>query len=154
MAKHPGGRPTDYTKDLADVICARLTEGESMRKISRDDAMPASATMFRWLREKTEFKEQYDIAKAECADMYAEEIIEIADDAANDYTKTDEDGLKLNAENIQRARLKVDARKWVASKLKPKKYGDKIAQELSGPNGGAIQQKWEVELINATPKAK
>ena len=135
-AKGPGGRPTDYTADLADKVCARLSDGESMRKISLDDAMPCSTTMFRWLRENKQFKQQYDVAKAECADMYAEQIIEIADDTDNDYSEIDKDGnAKLNPENIQRSRLRVDARKWTASKLKPKTYGDKIQQEITAPKG-------------------
>ena len=134
--KKKTGRPTTYTEAIADTVCARLADGESMRKIALDETMPGSSTMFRWLREKKEFRQQYDIAKAECADMYAEEIIEIADDTANDYSEADKDGnSRVNTENIQRSRLKVDARKWVASKLKPKKYGDKIQQEITSPEG-------------------
>jgi len=127
-----GGRPTDYTLELSDLVCARVAEGESMRTIAKADGMPVTTTLFRWLREKPEFKQQYDIAKQECAEMYSEEIIEIADDTANDYQEKDEDGhAKLNPENVQRSRLRVDARKWVAAKLKPNKFGDKIQQELT-----------------------
>lgn len=129
--KNLGGRPTDYTDALAADICSRLSDGQSMRKIAKDDDMPSSATMFNWLRVHSTFLEQYEIAKAECADMYAEEIIEISDDSQNDYIEEDKDGKRLNPENIQRARLKVDARKWVAAKLKPKKYGDRIQQDVN-----------------------
>lgn len=139
------GRPTDYTLELSDEICAKVSNGQSMRKIAQDEAMPCSTTMFRWLREKKEFKQQYDIAKAECADMYAEEIIEIADDKADDYIEIrDENGLtgdtKLNPEHVQRSRLKVDARKWVASKLKPKKYGDKV--DITQKNIDITHEQW------------
>ena len=154
-----GGRPTDYTEQLGSEICARLAEGESMRKIAKDDAMPSMVTLFTWLRVHDEFLKQYETAKEECADMYAEEIIEIADDSDKDYIDvTDENGAtgatRLNTEHVQRSRLRVDARKWVAAKLKPKKYGDKTQQEVSGPGGGPIENKWTVEFVNADPESK
>ena len=138
--KSKGGRPSKYTEELGSIICARLAQGESMRKVSRDESMPCMVTLFNWLREHKEFLKQYETAKEECADMYAEEIIEIADDSSNDYIDVaDENGVtgatKLNTEHVQRSRLRVDARKWVASKLKPKKYGDKIQQEITAPEG-------------------
>jgi hypothetical protein len=129
------GRPSDYTEELGTVICARLAEGESMRKIAKDEDMPSTTTMFTWIRTHAEFLAQYEISKAECADMYAEEIIEIADDSANDYVEvTDENGAtgatRLNTEHVQRSRLRIDSRKWVAAKLKPKKYGEKIQHDV------------------------
>ncbi len=146
------GRPSKYTKKLAEEVCARLAEGESMRKIAKDDHMPSSRTMFNWLSTNDAFLQQYEISKAECADMYAEEIIEIADDTANDYIDvSDENGAtgatRLNTEHVQRSRLRIDSRKWVASKLKPKKYGDKTQQEISGPGGGAIETVTRVERV-------
>ena len=126
-APRPGeGAPTKYTQKLADDICELLATGMSMRTVSKQDGMPDCATMFRWLREKPEFRKQYDIAKQESTDAMAEEIQDIADDGVNDY-ETDEDGKRiLVAENIQRSRLRVDTRKWLMSKMKPKKYGDKM----------------------------
>jgi len=118
-----------------------------MRRICEADDMPAKATVFKWLREKKEFSDQYEKAKAECADYLAEEILEIADDGRNDFMETvitegSEDcpeiiGRKLQPENIQRSRLRVDARKWIASKLKPKKYGDKTV--VTGEDGGPVE---------------
>jgi hypothetical protein len=132
------GRPTDYTEELADSICERLAAGESMRSVSRDKGMPASCTMFRWLRIHPVFREQYEKAKVESADALVEEIMDIADDGTNDWMENLDHngekvgtGWKLNGEHIQRSRLRVDARKWAASKLKPKKYGEKIQQEVT-----------------------
>ncbi len=140
MPKKKMGRPSDYTKELAIEVCARLAEGQSMRKIAKDEHMPSVKTLFTWLGKHEEFLQQYEKAKAECADMYAEEIIEIADDSSNDYVDVqDENGAtgatRLNTEHVQRSRLRIDSRKWVASKLKPKKYGDKIQQEITAPEG-------------------
>ena len=137
---HAGGRPTDYTLELSDLMCERLSCGESMRSISRDDSMPALATIFRWLREKPEFKEQYAIAKEASADALADDMLDIADNEAGRQAK-DEDGNAItiiDSASVAHARLRVDTRKWAASKLKPKKYGDKVSQELTGTDGAAL----------------
>ena len=110
------GRPSKYSEELADAICTRLAQGESMRSVCRDEDMPVMQTMWRWIREKAEFSEQYARAKQESADAIIEDILDIADEG----------------EDVARDRLRIDARKWVASKLKPKKYGDttKLEDEL------------------------
>jgi len=146
--KNNVGRPTDYTQDMADIVCERLALGQSMRTICLSDDMPAISTLFRWIRQQDEFRQQYEKAKEECADLYAEEIIEIADDTSNDYMDvSDENGAtgatRLNTEHVQRSRLRVDARKWISSKLKPKKYGDKIQQEITAPEGVTFQMNYK-----------
>jgi len=135
MAKQ--GRPTKYTQELADDICERLAGGESMRSISRDDAMPHCATMFRWIRTYQEFCEQYDKAKVESADALVEDMLDIADNQVAqpliiDGKPVEVDGkivMVKDAVSVNHAKLRVDTRKWAASKLKPKKYGDRIYQE-------------------------
>ena len=119
------GRPSDYTPEMGDHICSELADGKSMRLVCASDDMPNKSTVFRWIRTIETFRNQYARAKEESADALTDEMLDIADDTANDYTKTDEDGVKLNPENIQRSRVRIDTRKWLASKLKPKKYGDK-----------------------------
>ena len=119
------GRPSDYTEELGDSICSELADGKSMRTVCEPNSMPDKSTVFRWIRTIEEFRDQYTRAKEESADALTDEMLDIADDTELDYTKTDDQGVKLNAENIQRSRLKIETRKWLASKLKPKKYGDK-----------------------------
>ena len=145
----PAGRPSDYTQELADNICEALAMGRSMRSVCRDEDMPAMSTVFRWLREKPEFQEQYTRAKEESADAMAEEMLSIADDADDDYTDHEDKGRVVDREHIQRSRLKIETRKWLASKLRPKKYGDKVQQEVTGKDGGPIENKWSVEFVNA-----
>lgn len=106
-----------FTQELADEICERLAKGESLRSICRDEHVPSLTTVLRWVEEKPEFSEQYARAREAQADTLADEIISIADD---------------DAEDVNRSRLRVDARKWVASKLKPKRYGDKIDHNHGG----------------------
>ena len=106
----PGGRPTKFTQELADTICERIMNGESLRSIVSDADMPNRSSVHKWLAENKEFSDQYARAKDNQADTLADEIMFIAD----------------TAEDVQKARLQVDTRKWIASKLKPKKYGDKM----------------------------
>jgi hypothetical protein len=125
------GRPTAWTQALQDQICAALASGKSVRTICKDAGMPGMETIFRWLRENPDFREQYARAKAEAADALVEEMLDIADDGLNDWMEVhDKDGVcvsyKINGEHVQRSRLRLDTRKWIAAKLKPKKYGDQL----------------------------
>jgi hypothetical protein len=125
-------RPSTYSLETVNELCARIVEGESLRSICRDEAMPGLSTIFKWLGEHPEFVEQYTRAKEEQAETLADEIVAIADE--QDYEKIEIDGVplavKFDSTAVARNRLRMDARKWVASKLKPKKYGDKL--ELAG----------------------
>ena len=126
------GRPSDYSPEIADLICERIADGISLREICRTEDMPSKAAVFRWLAAHAEFRDQYARAREAQADALADELLDIADDGDNDWMeRKGEDGQSLgwreNGEAIQRSRLRVDTRKWIASKLKPKKYGDKLA---------------------------
>jgi transposase-like protein len=137
------GRTCEYTAEKADAICARLAQGESLRSVCRDEQMPDCATVFAWMRKFPEFLKQYARAKEESADAMAEEMLEIADDGRNDWMErhggTDDEGnpkantYVLNGEHVQRSRVRIDTRKWLASKLKPKKYGDRV--DLTNSDG-------------------
>lgn len=131
------GRPSEFSQETADLICERLADGASLRSICLKDDSPAQATVFRWLAASETFREQYARAREAQADVLADEIVDIADDGRRDYV--DADGLKtVDHDHIARSRLRVDARKWIASKLKPKKYGDKVSTELTGADGGPV----------------
>lgn len=113
----PNGRPSIFSEALADEICSRLSNGESLRRICLTPKMPAAGTVCRWLTENERFREQYKLAREAQAETLADEIIDIADGKRGEYENGQAD--------VQRDRLAVDARKWVASKLKPKVYGEK-----------------------------
>tara|TARA_R100001530_G_scaffold16179_1_gene14295 strand:+ start:61 stop:534 length:474 start_codon:yes stop_codon:yes gene_type:complete len=128
----PAGRPTDYTEDLVAEICSQLADGLSLRTICLSEDMPNKATVFKWLRKYPRFNDQYAKAKEESVDALFEEIIDIADDGSNDWMESnnpENPGYRANGEALQRSRLRVDTRKWALSKLKPKKYGDRLFQE-------------------------
>lgn len=133
--KKPTGRPSLYSQEMADRICSEIIQGYSLRTICKPDDMPSVVTILTWLREKPSFLTQYEKAKEEQADALAEEMLDIADDGTNDWmVKTGKGGesvgWQLNGEHVQRSRLRLDARKWIASKLKPKKYGDRILTDV------------------------
>jgi hypothetical protein len=126
------GRPSDFTQEIADSICEQIADGLSLRSICEAENMPNKATVFRWLAAKADFRDQYAYAREAQAETLADELTDIADDGTNDWMeRKGEEGQSLgwteNGEAIQRSRLRVDTRKWIASKLKPKKYGDKLA---------------------------
>jgi hypothetical protein len=137
------GRPSSFTQEIADRICERIAEGEGLRRIVLDEGMPSEKTVYRWLRENGDFRQQYACAREDQAEHFLDEIMDIADDASRDTVATDS-GEVANTEWIQRARLRVDARKWAMSKLAPKKYGDKIGIEHSG----------QIELASALEAAR
>lgn len=145
------GRPSDYSLDLASLICARMGEGESLRSICRDDAMPALSTVFRWLAKDAAFQEQYARAMDARATLLAEEILEISDNSSGDAVTDPETGaVRMDAEFVARSRLRVDSRKWLAARMSPRKYGDKITQEHVGSDGGPIKQEiTRIELVAA-----
>ena len=116
-----------YTEEIADRICERIaTSSDGLHAICSEDGMPSPSTVFKWLTEQSTFSDRYARAREAQAELLADEIIEIADETSRD-TKVDQDGNTFaNSEWINRSRLRVDARKWKASKLAPKKYGDKV----------------------------
>lgn len=136
MAKKTG-RPSDYSEGKALEICRRLSEGESLRSICRDKDMPDKTTVLRWLSQHEEFRTQYAHAREMQTEHWAEEILDIADDGSNDTYKDKDGAPRVDQEVIARSRLRVDTRKWLMSKLAPKKYGDKV--EL----GGALKIRHE-----------
>lgn len=149
------GRPSDYNQETASAICVRLSEGESLRAICLDDDMPHRATVFQWLLKHQEFHDQYVRARELQADSMVDEIPDIADDGTNDWMEKYGDngeniGWQVNGEHIQRSRVRIDARKWVAGKLRPKKYGEKIDHTVGGDPENPI--KTTVEIVIVDPK--
>ena len=126
-----------FDQKVADLICMMLSEGLSLRQILKADttgALPAQSTVYEWLLRYPLFAEQYARAREEQADTNADEILDIADEMPPEYT--DEKGrTSLDMTYIQWQKNRIEARKWTAAKLRPKKYGDRMAVE--GVEGGA-----------------
>ncbi|WP_202628955.1 DNA packaging protein [Cronobacter malonaticus] len=125
------GRPSEYSQEVANTICERIAAGESVRRICKSEDMPAQSTIYKWLNDIDGFSEQYARARELQAEILAEEIIEIADDSSGDIVTGEDGESRINSEFVARSRLRVDARKWYASKVAPKKYGDRIQQDIN-----------------------
>ncbi len=119
-----------FSREVCDLICERMAAGQSLSEICRAKDMPTKPNVLRWLREHEAFRTQYEHAREDLIEHWAEELLEISDDTAQDtHTTTYGDGTERtspNTEWISRARLRVDSRKWLMSKLAPKKYGDHL----------------------------
>ncbi len=123
-----------YTPKLADEICKRLTEGESLNSICKSEGMPSRATVHNWTQDKSHaFGDRYARAREVGYHILADDILEIADDGRNDYVERD-GVLAVNHDHIARSRLRVDARKWLLSKMLPNVYGDKIQHQGGDPD--------------------
>lgn len=114
----PGGRPTDYNEEIAAIICERLIAGESLRAICRDPGMPDKVTVLRWLTKHDQFRTQYTQARELQSEGEFDEIEDLAATAT--------------PETVNVVRLQVDTRKWVLARKSPKKYGDRVSQEITG----------------------
>ena len=128
-------------------ICSEITKGKSLRNILKEEDMPSTATFFVWLSEDEEKLKQYTRACDIRAEVIFDEMLEIADDGTNDFVKKQlGDGIEvevLNSEHIQRSRLRVDTRKWLLSKLNPKKYSDRLQTDTN--ISGEIAIVWNEE---------
>jgi hypothetical protein len=127
-------RPSEYTEEIGIKICKLMTAGMSLRKICELEEMPCKQTVYDWMWRFEPFLERYVRAREAQMEAYAEELTDLADNAS------------LTAEAINKARLQIDTRKWLMSKLKAKKYGDHATLEHTGKV--ELQQL----VIQRTPK--
>lgn len=120
--KNNTGRPSKYSQILADKICNAIsTSNKGLHTLCKQNQdFPAYETILGWRLNNPEFSNKYDKAREEQAQFLADEIIEIADD------DIDDEKAFVGINHIQRDKLKVDARKWAASKFAPKRFGDKV----------------------------
>lgn len=136
--KKKGGSKSEFNQEVFDAICDRMAEGKSLRQVCEQDGMPHRSTFLRWVKER-ELQEPYTQARVARYDWIADEAIRIADDASGDYFVEDRDGKSIvvpDHARVQRAKLQVDTRKWILSKLDPWRYGDKAGEKPEGESGG------------------
>jgi hypothetical protein len=131
------GRPTEYDEAIAGKICDAIIEGAALYKVCEKPDFPGERTVYQWLEKHPEFAQQYARARELQQDRAADEIIEIAD----------------NEPDPNKARIRVDARKWRASKLAPKKYGDRVDMNLSGSVQTMPQEALDARITELLGKA-
>lgn len=140
--RRKAGRPSKFDQATADEICLRLSEGEGLKRICREEWAPTFHTVYNWLKVHEGFKRQYAEARGIGLENMAEELLEIADDGSNDWmlrNDPDNAGYAANGEHLKRSELRIKTRQWLLSKLAPARYGDRLKAELTGADGGPIQ---------------
>ena len=144
--KKRAGRKTEYDPEIAAEICTRISCGESLRQICMEDRMPVHSTVYLWLLQNKQFSDNYAKAREEQADTLADEIQAIADEPPAEIV--DDKGIsRTDSGWVTWQKNRIDARKWVAAKLKPKKYGDR--QILAGDAENPIEVKANTEIFDA-----
>jgi hypothetical protein len=166
----PKGRPSSYTVEVGNTICLRLVELGSLRKVCQAKDMPEKTTVFRWLSKSegenpdpamVDFRNQYARARKLSREFQFDEHWEDVEKMAQVPVLVDDVPLVVDGkvvthvtpQSVALARLKHDAWKWQASKEDPKKYGDKITQEVVGAGGGAVQVEHTVDPTKLSSSA-
>ena len=141
---------TDKDKDnIFEYVCQEIEKGRALRNVLKDENMPSTSTFYQWLDNDEVKAKQYARATEVRADIIFDDILAIADENTND-TSINENGIEVvNNDVIQRSRLRIDARKWVLSKLNPKKFGDKTDITSGGEKIQNIPTSIQVEFNKA-----
>lgn len=153
-------RPSLYSPELVESICARLATGEPMAVICRDDGMPAYRTVKDWMDSKPDVSADIARAREEGFDAIAASTLEIADDARNDYMEASDEVngavYRLNGEHIQRSKLRIDTRLKLLAKWDPKRYGDRVtlAGDPNEPLSGMTDEQVEAKFMALMQKAE
>lgn len=147
MANGKPGRPSKYTEEIADEICRRLANCETLNTICSDPHMPARPTVIDWTQDadKKAFSDRFARAREVGYLNMADELIDIADDGRNDWIKRKTRGggevEMFNKEAAERSKLRVETRKWILTKVLPKIYGEKV--QATHEAGDSFRKLWE-----------
>lgn len=134
-AKRPRGRPSKFTPEIAAEICARLSKGEPLARICRDDHMPEPRTVWTWRDEREEFSSDIARAREEGFDALAAECLEIANttvEGVESTTKPNGDVEEKRGDMLGHRKLQIETRLKLLAKWDPKRYGERVHQEHSG----------------------
>lgn len=129
------GRPHGYTEEKALEICELVADGQSINKISKMSGMPTRSTILKWFRDVPEFSIMYARAKEIGFEVLADEIIDLSDATEN-----------IKAEELRRHQLMIDTRKWLLAKLQPRKYGERVTQEVVGDANNPVQVEQHTQM--------
>jgi len=152
--KRPRGQQSLYTEEIAEEICGRLAEGEQLDEICADPHLPTASTVRRWAVEEDQeerlgrqgFASRYARARSIGYEKMTYELLKISDEPCIGADGYADNGL------VQKQRLQVESRKWLLSKLLPKQYGDKVTQEITGEDGGALITRIELVPVDVVRK--
>ena len=127
--KKPNGRPTIFTEILAAKICQRIADGESIRAVCSDPNMPSTTAIFRWIAsgKYDGFRQLYEASMQIRLETLGDGLIELADAPIERNAA----GM-VDSGAVQMRRLQIETRRWILSKLLPRKYGDRMGLDHQG----------------------
>lgn len=135
------GRPSKYTPELVDEICLRLSSAEPLAVICRDAHMPSPSTVWQWMKDDAAISEAIARARIEGEEALGAQCLEIADMPP---PLTAAGG--IDSAGVQHAKLRIETRLKLLAKWNPKKWGDKVTQEISGPDGAPVQTSSSIKV--------
>lgn len=131
---NPAGRPTAHTPEMRDEICARLADGQSLRSICRDDHMPALSTVLLWVvHDREGFSDHYHRAREAAGYAHADEALSLRYE------------LRDGSLDPQTAKVILDALKWGAERMAPKKHSTR--QEVDHTSSDGSMTPTRIELV-------
>jgi hypothetical protein len=135
------GRPTIYTKDIGNLIFEAMSDGLDIVSVCKLEGMPHRTTVYVWMKKYPEFKDMIGMGRGGLADFMASKIHEIAQTAKPENSSADS--------------IKLQAYKWLTSKISPKVYGDKVQTEVSGVDGSAIKvETVALDVASLSPESR
>ena len=139
---------------MPDILAMIATTPKSLNSIcASDKRFPDARTVYRWIDADEELCQQYTRAKAAQLQILADQLVDLADTdriCRKVTEKADGSTETVTLDQTDRTKLQIDTRKWLLSKLDPKKYGDKVEQFISGPGGGPIEAAVRVEFVDTS----
>ena len=152
----PTGRPSTYDPDIAQQMCEQLSEAVPLREICRQEGFPAWRTVYDWMKKDPDLSAAIAYARDVGYDKMAEECLDIADNANNDWMeRLDKDGVaigwQLNGDHVQRSKLRIETRLKLLAKFNPKKYGERVTHAGDDQNPVVVENNHNVfgELLKA-----
>ena len=149
----PAGRPSKYKPSTAKGICLRLMSGQSLNEICAMPQYPHKQTVLNWIHKYPEFFDQYKRAREVQQEHFLDEMLDIADDASNDWMERNDRegncvGWQENHDSVNRSKLRIHARQWVMERMAPKRFGSKQAIDHTSSDNSMSQKPTIIELTS------
>lgn len=129
------GRPSDYTVEISKELCLRISSGRSVSSVCQDSGMPSRPTFYKWIADNEDFLNRYREAVKQRAEFHFDEMLVIADE------------VDAETAEIAKAKLKIDTRKWILSRMDATKYGDKMEVDNKSSDGSMSSKPTVIRLV-------
>ena len=136
VSEKKDGRPSDYTVEISKELCLRISSGRSVSSVCKDVGMPSRPTFYKWIADNDEFLNRYREAVKQRAEYHFDEMLDISDE------------VEAETAEIAKAKLRIDTRKWILSRMDATKYGDKQQVDNVSSDGSMSPPKVERTIVD------